>query len=204
MKTKSRQPSLILASRSPRRQLLLKQIGFRFVVRPSSVVERFFPHESPAHNVRRLALEKARDVAGRTKQGIVVGADTIVVLGKRVLGKPKSKQEARKMLASLSRKWHSVFTGLALVDAASGRSMSDVVNTKVRFREITKDEVAAYVASGSPLDKAGAYGIQDDYGAVFVEEVRGCFYNVVGFPLSRFLVSFSAFAGEPIDQLVDH
>lgn len=107
------------------------------------------------------------------------------------------------MLASLSGRWHLVFTGFALVDAASGRSMSAVVRTRVRFRRITKEEVAGYVASGSPLDKAGAYGIQDDYGAVFVEEVRGCFYNVVGFPLSRFVVSLSAFVGRPIDQMVD-
>ena len=194
----------VLASRSPRRQLLLRQIGFRFDVRPSNVKERFIPGESPSHNVRRLALEKARDVAARSKKGIVVGADTIVVLGKRILGKPKNQRDARKMLAALSGRWHLVFTGFALVDAASGRAVSDFVRTRVRFRRIAKEEVVRYVASGSPLDKAGAYGIQDDYGAVFVEEVRGCFYNVVGFPLSRFVVSFSEFVGKPIDQLADH
>ena len=201
---KDRVMPFILASSSPRRQLLLRQIGFRFIVRPSSVTERLIDGESPAHTVQRLALEKARDVAGRTKRGIVVGADTIVVLGKRILGKPKHKKDAGRMLLSLSGKWHSVFTGFALVDAVSGRFVCEVVETRVRFRRITKDEVVKYVASGSPLDKAGAYGIQDDYGAVFVEEVRGCFYNVVGFPLSRFLVSVSEFSKRPIDQLVDH
>ena len=204
MKLKDKSTSFTLASQSPRRRLLLKQIGFKFTVRPSFVVERLIKGETPARSVRRLALEKARDVAGRAKRGIVVGADTIVVSGRRVLGKPKNEREAGKMLLSLSGKWHSVFTGFALVDAESGRFTSEVVQTRVLFRRVTKDEVAKYVASGSPLDKAGAYGIQDDYGAVFVEEVQGCFYNVVGFPLSRFLVRFSEFVNKPIDHLVDH
>lgn len=203
MKAKEGRTLFILASQSPRRQLLLRQIGFKFVVRPSRVEERFIRGESPAHNVRRLALEKAKDVAARSKRGIVVGADTVVVLGRRILGKPKNAREAKTMLTALSGKWHLVFTGFALVDAASGRSISDVVRTRVRFRRIAREEVAGYVASGSPLDKAGAYGIQDDYGAVFVEEVRGCFYNVVGFPLSRFVVRLSDFVGRPIDQMVE-
>ena len=203
MKIRGNKTSFILASQSPRRRLLLKQIGLKFVVRPSTVAERFVPKETPSHNVRRLALEKARDVAGRVKRGTVVGADTVVVLGKRILGKPKSAREAKEMLSALSGKWHSVYTGFALVDAASGRSRSDVVRTRVRFRRISKAEVAGYVASGSPLDKAGAYGIQDDYGAVFVEEVRGCFYNVVGFPLSKFLVSVADFERKPINRLFD-
>ena len=108
------------------------------------------------------------------------------------------------MLLSLSGTWHTVFTGFAIVDVESGRFTTEVVQTKVRFRRITRDEVEKYVASGSPLDKAGAYGIQDDYGAVFVEEVRGCFYNVVGFPLSRFLVRLSEFVNRPIGLLADH
>ncbi len=203
MKRKGNRTPFVLASQSPRRRLLLKQIGLKFVVCPSSVAERFVPGESPAHSVRRLALEKARDVAGRIRRGTVVGADTVVVLGKRILGKPKNPRDAKRMLTALSGKWHSVYTGLALIDAASGRSHADVVRTMVRFRRISKAEVEGYVASGSPLDKAGAYGIQDDYGAVFVEEVRGCFYNVVGFPLSRFLVSVASFERKPIDRLFD-
>jgi septum formation protein len=146
--------------------------------------------------VRRIALEKARDVASRTKRGIVVGADTIVVLGKRILGKPGSRAEARRMLRDLSGKAHFVYTGFAIVDAASATTHSEVVRTKVWFRSLTKQEISRYVASGSPLDKAGAYGIQDDFGAVFVERISGCFYNVVGFPLIRFHRALQQFGKE--------
>lgn len=191
-----RKPLLILASRSPRRRLLLKQIGFTFAVRPSSVEETIVPHQSPGANAKRVALEKAKDIAGRITKGIVIGADTIVVARKRVLGKPRSREEAKTMLRLLSGRWHDVYTGFALVDAASGRYVSDVVKTKVRFRHLSRKEINRYVAGRSPLDKAGAYGIQDDQGAVFVEKVEGCFYNVVGFPLSRFYVVFQQFLSD--------
>ncbi len=122
----------------------------------------------------------------RMRGGIVVGADTIVVLGKRILGKPATRMDARRMLRGLSGKAHFVYTGFAILDAKTGRYHSEAVRTKVWFRSLTKAEIDQYVASGSPLDKAGAYGIQDDFGAVFVERIHGCFYNVVGFPLVRF------------------
>lgn len=179
-------PRIILASRSPRRQLLLKQIGYTFTVRPSRVEERLNPQRSPAWNAKNLALRKAQEVSRRVRRGIVVGADTIVVSGNRVLGKPRDRNEARSMLRRLSGRSHVVYTGFALVEAGSGRTFADVVKTRVWFRRLERAEIAAYVASGSPLDKAGAYGIQDDFGAVFVERIQGCFYNVVGFPLVRF------------------
>jgi septum formation protein len=181
-----RLPSLVLASASPRRKLLLRQIGLTFTIEPSSIHERLDRRASPAANARRIALEKATEVASRRKKGIVVGADTIVVLGRSILGKPKHRKEAARMLRRLSGRTHVVFTGFALVDAASGSVLSDVVRTRVRFRRLSDREIADYVRSGSPLDKAGAYGIQDDFGAVFVESIEGCFYNVVGFPLVRF------------------
>ncbi|MEX2117778.1 MAG: Maf family protein [Bacteroidota bacterium] len=177
---------IILASRSPRRQLLLRQIGLTFTARPSRIDETIRRGQTPGQNVKRIALEKARDVASRTKLGIVVGADTIVVLGTRILGKPGSRAEARRMLRSLSGKAHYVYTGFSIIDASTGKTHSEVVRTKVWFRRLTGKEIDQYVASGSPLDKAGAYGIQDDFGAVFVERINGCFYNVVGFPLVRF------------------
>lgn len=189
-------PPLILASQSPRRRLLLKQIGLRFTVRPSCVEESFLDHETPAANAKRIALEKAQDVAARTTIGIVIGADTVVVLGKRILGKPKSRAEAQEMLRMLSGREHSVYTGLALVDCASGRRIVEVEKTKVKFRTLRAKEIKEYVASGSPMDKAGAYGIQDDYGAVFVEKVNGCFYNVMGFPLTKFYVTLNKFLSE--------
>jgi len=187
---------LILASRSPRRRLLLKQIGLDFVVHPSSVDERFHDHESPRTGARRVAEEKAMDVARSFGEGIVVGADTIVVVGTEVLGKPKTEKEARGMLRKLSGRAHVVYTAIALVDVKTRKKISEVVRTKVQFRTLTENEIARYVASGSPMDKAGAYGIQDDYGAVFVEKVEGCFYNVVGFPLSRFHRAYQKFLRE--------
>jgi len=166
--------------------LLLKQIGLNFVVRPSRIKEALIARDSPSANVRRIALEKARAVAKRSPSGIVVGADTIVVLGRRVLGKPKGREGAQRMLRMLSGKSHLVYTGFALVDGKSAAETSEVVKTRVWFRKLSSREIRDYVASGSPLDKAGAYGIQDDFGAVFVDRINGCFYNVVGFPISRF------------------
>ena len=177
---------LILASRSPRRKKLLHQIGLRFRIIPSGADETFQKGISPAQNARRIALRKARDVAGRLKKGIVIGADTIVVLNQHILGKPVSLKDAKRMLRLLSGKKHCVYTGIALVDVRSRQEWSAVERTFVKFRKLSSEEIDRYAASGSPMDKAGAYGIQDDYGAVFVEEVNGCFNNVVGFPLSRF------------------
>ncbi len=194
-------PPLILASRSPRRQALLKQIGLKFKVRPSTIKEKFSARESPVQNVKRMALEKAFEVARRIRRGIVVGADTLVVVEREILGKPKSKKEAERMLRLLSGREHFVYTGFALVDAASKKKSVGYEKTKVKFRNLTRDEIFAYVRSGSPLDKAGAYGIQDDYGAVFVEKVNGCFYNVVGFPLARFYSSLQKFV-QALDSTV--
>ncbi len=188
-------PPLILASVSPRRRVLLKRIGLRFSVKPSTVRERFSPKETPARNAKRIALEKAHSIARSVRKGIVVGADTIVVLKGTILGKPKSFADARRMLRLLSGREHVVYTGFALVDAKTGKSVSDAVRTKVRFRKLPEEEIRRYVSLGSPMDKAGAYGIQDDYGAVFVEKVDGCFYNVVGFPLSRFYTVLQEFLG---------
>jgi septum formation protein len=187
---------LILASQSPRRKNLLKQIGLKFRVIPSRAAEVFSSRQSPGENAQRIALEKAIDVAARLRRGIVIGADTIVVLDHHVLGKPKSKDDAKRMLRLLSGREHSVFTGFALRDVETGKHTSGVEETKVRFRKLTEKEIADYVNSGSPMDKAGSYGIQDDFGAVFVERVNGCFYNVVGFPLARFYSTLQRFASD--------
>ncbi len=136
--------------------------------------------------MRSVSLQKAREVAQRLKKGIVVGADTEVVYRGCIFGKPVSASDARRMLRELSGRTHTVHTGVALVDAATGRSRTFVESTKVTFRRLSGAEIAAYVATGSPMDKAGAYGIQDDLGAVFIERVEGCFTTVVGFPLARF------------------
>ncbi|HTR82681.1 MAG TPA: Maf family protein [Bacteroidota bacterium] len=184
---------IILASRSPRRSHLLRQIGIPFTVRASGIDETFDGMRTPDDIVQALSLAKASSVAKDLKTGIVIGADTIVVLGKAILGKPSSKDDAARMLSLLSGKTHTVFTGFALVDVQSGKSLTDYEKTEVTFRPLGAKEIHEYVASGSPMDKAGAYGIQDDYGAVFVEKINGCFYTVVGFPLSKFYMSFKTF-----------
>jgi septum formation protein len=187
---------LILASASPRRRRLLKQLGFTFRVLPSSIDEVFLHHQSPASNARRVALEKALEISTRVSDGVVVGADTIVVVGTRLLGKPKNRADAKRMLRLLSGRDHVVYTGVALVDVRSGKRVTTVEKTRVRFRKLDRDEINRYVASGAPMDKAGAYGIQEDRGAIFVEKVNGCFYNVVGFPLTRFYVVYRRFLRE--------
>ena len=188
-----KKPRIVLASQSPRRKILLKQIGIRFTAHPSRIPEEFFPKQSPRRNAERIALEKATEVAKHYRHAIVVGADTIVVLGKRLLAKPVSKSDAVRMLRLLSGKEHVVVTAFALVDCRSGRSFVASERTRVRFRRIDPDEIRSYVATGSPMDKAGAYGIQDDYGAVFVERISGCFYTVVGFPLAQFHTALKKF-----------
>jgi septum formation protein len=187
---------IILASQSPRRLHLLKQIGLRPQVEPSALHERIHPELSYEENVRQLSLHKAMEVARRHDRGIVIGADTIVVIDHTVLGKPADAQEARSMLGTLSGKTHTVFTGFALVDAKSKKNYIDHEATDVTFRALSTEEIDRYVASGSPMDKAGAYGIQDDFGAVFVTGVKGDYYTVVGFPVAKFYTAFGRFIDE--------
>ena len=187
---------IILASRSPRRIHLLHQIGLSFTVQESGVDEHIPDGIAPEEVVRRLSLEKASRVAERLHDGIVIGADTIVVLDGKILGKPSSKGEAISMLSKLGGKTHTVFTGFAMIDVVSKKSYVDYEKTEVTFRRLSIEEIECYVESGSPMDKAGAYGIQDDYGAVFVERINGCFYTVVGFPLSKFYTSWNMFLGQ--------
>ena len=177
--------NLILASRSPRRLQLLKQIGMNPTVMPCDIPEAFDPSLTPEENAAALALKKALYVAETIPEGVIIGADTIVVLGGEMLGKPDGPRDAVRMLNALSGRTHAVVTGFALVERPSGRRMTGTERTDVTFRNLPVSEIEEYVAGGSPLDKAGAYGIQDDYGAVFVTRIEGCFYNVVGLPLSR-------------------
>lgn len=185
---------LILASSSPRRQELLRQIGLHFAVIPSKLEEKT-AERNPAKRVKALALAKAQEVAERTGHGLVLGADTIVVNGGRILGKPGSSAEAAAMLRILSGRTHRVYTGIALVDAATGRSRAVTECTLVKFRSLSEREIEAYVASGEPLDKAGAYGIQG-HAAVFISGIKGCYSNVVGLPLSRFWQLLQDFSGK--------
>jgi septum formation protein len=180
-------PRLILASASPRRQELLGLLALPFEVIPSRVDETALVDElgervSPAEMARRLADFKAADVAAHHPDALVLGADTVVVLGDAVLGKPVSPDDARRMLALLSGRTHQVITGIAL--RGPGVAASDAVSTDVTFREITPREIEAYVATGEPMDKAGAYALQGR-AAVLIEGIRGDYTNVVGLPIPR-------------------
>jgi len=177
--------NLILASRSPRRVHLLRQIGLHPHVMPCAIEEVIDPSLPVEENAIVIAANKVHDVARRVQKGIVLGADTIVVIEDKVLGKPADAADAVRMLRLLSGRTHTVVTGFALREEPSGREVTGVESTKVTFRELPVKEIEEYVAGGSPLDKAGAYGIQDDYGAVFVTRIEGCYYNVVGLPLAR-------------------
>lgn len=174
---------LILASASPRRHDLLRQVGWQFQVCPSSFVEATTA-SVPQTFVLYNALGKAREVASRFAHGVVLGADTVVVHQNKLLGKPKHQGEAADMLRVLAGGWHDVYTAVVLIDSASGRELSDVVGTRVHMREITEAEVNCYVQTDEPYDKAGGYGIQG-LAAKFVDRIDGCYFNVVGLPLSR-------------------
>jgi septum formation protein len=174
---------LILASNSPRRSELLRQIGLAFTVDPADVDERVLPNEPPEAYAVRVALDKAKVAAARAGRGVVIAADTVVVLGSELMGKPADAADAKRMLSLLSGKAHRVVTGLVVRDAGTGRTEAQAVSTNVWFRDLRNEEIDAYVASGEPLDKAGAYGIQEK-GALLVDRIEGCFFNVVGLPLS--------------------
>ncbi|TAL67395.1 MAG: septum formation protein Maf [Bacteroidetes bacterium] len=176
---------LILASQSPRRQKLLKELGFEFEIMPAYINEDDYSDGiDPVKHVKDLSLKKAEFIAKNIgKPAIVLGSDTIVVLKDKILNKPIDKQDAVRMLNSLSGSTHIVYTGLALVNSDTMMNKIAVQKTEVTFRELAQDEIDAYVETGSPLDKAGAYGIQDDFGAVFVNHINGCYYNIVGLPL---------------------
>ncbi len=178
-------PRLILASRSPRRAELLRRMGFVFDVMEPGIEENMPERGDPRTLVSALSLKKAEAVLGAVRDGWIVGADTVVVLDGENLGKPASPGHAAQMLARLSGRTHEVFTGFTLIQAPTGRRCSDTERTAVTFRSLDKWEIEDYVSSGSPMDKAGAYGIQDRSG-LFVDRIEGCFYNVVGFPLTRF------------------
>jgi septum formation protein len=174
---------IILASASPRRKELLEKIGLKFEIDASNCAEEIGPALEPDELVRRISLAKAKSVAPRHKDALIIAADTIGVIGKKLLGKPHTADEARKMLAQISGKSHEVITGFTVLDTETNKVFSGTVSTLVYIKELTKKEIDAYVQIGEPLDKAGAYGIQG-MGAVIVEKIEGDYYNVMGLPLS--------------------
>lgn len=185
---------IVLASSSPRRKKLLEQIGLTFEVIPANIDEDDIYEQNPAKFVIVLASKKAKHIAESiAPNSIVIGADTTVYLNGELLNKPATEQEAYNMLTRLSGKTHQVFTGVALFHSNKKQMTNFSVKTDVTFRELGEKEKYAYIATGSPMDKAGGYGIQDDFGSVFVENIVGCYYNIVGFPLSKFYQEIKIF-----------
>jgi septum formation protein len=175
---------LILASASPRRRELLASAGWTFDVRPVDVDERQHANEAPGDYVRRLAIEKAHEAARTSAAAgdvVILAADTVVVVDDTVLGKPQDAAEAARMLRQLAARDHAVLTGVAVV--ARGRTDAVVEQTRVWFADLTDAEIAAYVATGEPMDKAGAYAIQGR-ASRFIPRIEGSYANVVGLPVA--------------------
>ena len=184
-------PRIVLASASPRRHQLLDLIGIAHEVVPADIDESVRPRESPRRHAERLAREKATAVSSRDSSVVAIGADTIVLIDRKILGKPANAVDAGSMLSLLSGREHTVVTAVAV---AHGRKVcSGVEEVSVKFRALSDDEIDAYIATGEPMDKAGAYGIQG-YGATIVERIEGDYFAVMGLPLVR-LVSLLAEAG---------
>ncbi len=178
---------LILASTSPRRAEILRDAGLVFSILSSAVDETPIPGESPSELVQRLANAKADLVAARAVgPAIVIAADTVVVLEGQILGKPRSTDDARRMLEKLSGRTHSVVTGVSLIRLPDVERSTFVETTLVHFHRLPANEITRYLASGEPLDKAGAYAIQGRAGR-YIPRIEGCYYNVVGLPLARLL-----------------
>lgn len=177
-------PRIVLASASPRRRELLRDLKLSFAVEPAQCDEGSVPVTTPEEWVKAVAKAKALDVAVRRSDALVIGADTAVLIDGEILGKPGDAAEARAMLRRLSGRTHRVVTGVALCHLDRGRELVEVEATDVTFGPLTDEQISRYVATGEPMDKAGAYGIQG-YGATLVREIRGCYFNVVGLPLFR-------------------
>lgn len=177
-------PPIVLASQSPRRAELLGRLGLAFEVRPAHIDESYVDHEMPAAHAERLAREKAIAGARANPDALVVGSDTIVVLGRDVLGKPRDEAEAVEMLLRLGGREHEVFTGIAV--AYGGRVESALERVRVRFRPLDRRACEEYVATGEPMDKAGAYGIQG-FGSALVEGITGDYFAVMGLPVVAML-----------------
>lgn len=176
---------IYLASKSPRRKKLLEQINLHPEILHCHFEEDFDSKKRAATIAKSLAFQKMEVAKKENKKGLIITADTIVVIDGTILGKPNSVKHAVAMLKSLSGRKHFVYTGFCVFNTITGMMINDYEKTSVTFRKLKENEIMEYVAGGSPMDKAGAYGIQDDYGAIFIDKINGCYYNVVGLPLTK-------------------
>lgn len=174
---------IILASTSPRRKELMQKLPWPFEIKTKEVIETMNPSLSPEENVKALAYKKAKAVAKEETTSWVIGADTIVCYKDQILGKPQDEKGAQEMLNALKGNWHEVITGVAIVQEKTGISQVFYVRTKVKMAAMTAKEIADYIASKEPMDKAGSYGIQG-LGSRYIEGIEGDYFNVVGLPVS--------------------
>lgn len=187
---------IILASQSPRRMNLLKSLGLDFEIIPANIDESSLKETEPSAYCKKLSLDKAQFVSKITnsettnskiikmqQNTLIIAADTIVVLNDEIINKPVSEEDAFIILKKLSGNSHFVYTGVTVLNSATSKAITNYSLTRVYFRELSDSEILDYISSGSPMDKAGAYGIQDDYGALFVKRIEGCYNNVIGLPL---------------------
>ena len=192
--------TIILASASPRRTELMALAGIEFNVLPADICEDVLPGELPAEHVMRLSREKADAVAASTNGRFFIGADTVVVLEQRIMGKPADEAEAFQMLSALSGRDHEVLTGFTVFDKVSGIRVSRCVRTEVTFKELAEREIRAYIATGCPMDKAGAYAMQG--GAVhFIRSICGSYTNVIGLPMTELYETLSQLGALDVDKL---
>lgn len=190
---------LVLASSSPRRTELLDRAGWPHEVMVAGIDESVRPQEDPATYVLRLARSKAEAVAARLKEGLVLGADTTVVIDDQILGQPHDDTDAKRMLNLLQGRWHEVLTGVALV-RVGGETRVAHETTRVRFAELSETEIDWYISSGEPVGKAGAYGIQGK-AALFIEEIQGDYFNIMGLPIRLVYELAAPISVNPVDRI---
>ncbi|MBI5874640.1 MAG: septum formation protein Maf [Deltaproteobacteria bacterium] len=177
-------PNITLASSSPRRKALLEEIGLKFDIYPADINEDIRQGESPLEHTLRLAEEKAKAAAKKVKSGWIIGADTIVFIDNRILGKPSDINEAREMLNLLSGRCHKVVTAFCLLSASTGEIVKKAVESSVKIKNLTDKEIEDYLKTGESLDKAGAYAVQG-IGSFMIENIEGSYTNVVGLPMEE-------------------
>jgi len=185
--------NLILASESPRREKILKRLNMQFTVVPSKIDESVYEHLNPEKMVQELSSLKAKEVSKLVEDTLIIAADTIIVNDEKILGKPKSEEDAIKMLKELRGDNHTVVTGLAVFSTLDSKEITDIDRTEVYLADMTDNEVEKYVSTGEPMGKAGSYAIQG-LGSVFVEKIEGSYFTVMGLPvhkLARILNQFS-------------
>mgnify|MGYP001285508139 CR=1 FL=1 len=183
-------PKIILASKSPRREKILNLIGLNFIIQPSNVDEHLNLKLTPEDFAEYWSNKKATQVSINNEDKLVIGADTIVNLDGEILGKPKNKKQSYYMLKNLSGKTHEVITGVTIMCKKKNVSQTFSEITRVHVRDIPDNQIISYIDNYPTLDKAGSYGIQDWF-AIYIKKIDGCFYNVMGFPLSKFYNNYA-------------